>query len=99
VRRFEKPRPIGTRVPSERLSGHVFSLGALAYFLFVGEPPAAGQADQQKLRDGHGLQVSAALDGAPRALQELVQHATAPAVIDRLDSVADVLVYVDDAER
>ena len=78
----------------------VFSLGAVAYFLFVGEPPATGPADlQQKLRDGHGLQISAALDGAPKALQELVQHATAPAVIDRLDSVADFLVYVDDAER
>src|SRR5262249_10263359 len=76
---------------SEHATGEqldVFSLGAIAYFLFTGEPPAAGPTDlQQKLRDGHGLQLSAALDGAPRALQDLVQSATAPTVIDRLDSV------------
>ncbi len=78
----------------------VFSLGALAYFLFTGEPPATGPSDlQQKLRDGHGLQLSAILDGSPRALQDMIQAATAPAVIDRLDSVEDFLVYLADAEK
>jgi len=88
---------------SEHATGEqldVFSLGAIAYFLFTGNPPAAGPAElQQKLRDDHGLQLSAALDGAPPALQDLVQTATAPAVIDRLDSVEDFLVYLADAEK
>lgn len=78
----------------------VFSLGAVAYFLFTGRPPASGAAElQQRLRGERGLQISAAIDGAPRRLQELVQYATAPAVEDRLDSIADFLVLLDDAER
>ena len=78
----------------------VFSLGAVAYFLFTGRPPASGAAElQQTLRAGNGLQISAAIDGAPPGLQELVQYATAPVVEERIESVADFLVYLGDAER
>lgn len=78
----------------------VFSLGAVAYFLFTGRPPASGVAELvQTLRAGNGLQLSAAIDGAPRKLQELVQYATDPVADDRLDSIADFLELQDDAER
>jgi serine/threonine protein kinase len=78
----------------------VFSLGAVAYFLFTGRPPASGAAELlQTLRAGNGLQLSATIDGAPRKLQELVQYATAPVTDDRLESIADFLELQDDAER
>lgn len=78
----------------------VFSVGAVAFFLFTGRPPASGVAELvQTLRAGNGLQLSAAIDGAPRKLQELVQYATAPAVEDRLESIDDFLTLQNDAER
>lgn len=86
------------RATGEQLD--VFSLGAIGYFLFTGEPPATDFADlQQKLRASTGLQVSSVIDGAARAVQELVEAATAKLVDDRLDSVGDFLVYLDEAER
>ena len=43
----------------------VFSLGAIAYHLFSGEPPAANGLElSNKLRETRGLQISAVLNGA-----------------------------------
>jgi serine/threonine protein kinase len=43
----------------------VFSLGAIAYYLFTGQPPAASRLElAERLRAGHGLRISDALDGA-----------------------------------
>jgi serine/threonine protein kinase len=87
----------------ERATGEqldVFSLGAIAYFLFTGEAPASDFADlQHKLQGGPGLQVSAVVDGAARAVQELVESSTAKLVDDRLESVEDFLVYLSRAEE
>lgn len=77
----------------------VFSLGALAYHLFSGQPPAANLAELcEKLREGKGLQISSVLDGAPATLQELIQYATHPEVTSRLDTVAGFLTLLDDFE-
>jgi len=78
----------------------VFSLGALAYHLFSGQPPATNLAElHEKLREGKGLQISAVLDGAGAKLQELIQFATHPEVTNRLDTVADFLTLLDDFEE
>ncbi len=55
----------------------VFSLGALAYHLFSGAPPARTFCDLgEKLREGKGLQISSVLDGAAESLQYLIQFST-----------------------
>jgi len=78
----------------------VFSLGALAFHLFSGQPPAANFYElTEKLREGQGLQISAVMDGVTEALQYLVQFSTFPAVSDRLDSVAEFLEELDKVEE
>ena len=75
----------------------VFSLGALAYHLFVGQPPAASLLEMtDRLRREQGLQLSSVLDGAGEHLQLLVQHATYPEVTARLESARE---FLDELER
>ncbi|MET8142266.1 BREX system serine/threonine kinase PglW [Sphaerisporangium sp. NPDC005288] len=70
----------------------VFGLGALAYLIFTGRPPAdSGEELQQVLAQSGGLDVSAALDGAPQAMVDLVREATAGDTDLRLQSVGDFL--------
>jgi len=77
----------------------VFSLGALAYHLFSGEPPAANGLElSNKLRETKGLQISSVMNGAGESLQDLVKFATHPEVMSRIDSVADLLEYLDAVE-
>jgi serine/threonine protein kinase len=78
----------------------VFSLGAIAYHLFSGVPPAASGVElADKLRQTRGLQISDVLNGANKALQELVQFSTHPDVTSRIDSAADFLGYLDAVEE
>jgi serine/threonine protein kinase len=84
--------------PGEHLD--VFSLGAIAYHLFSGVPPAAGGVElADKLRQTRGLQISDVLNGAGKALQELVQFSTHPDVASRIDTAADFLGYLDAVEE
>ena len=75
----------------------VFSLGAIAYHLFAGRPPASNLFEMtERLRREQGLQLSSVLDGAGEQLQLLVQHATYPEVTARLESVRE---FLDELER
>ena len=88
-------------VDAENTGEHldVFSLGAIAYHLFSGEPPAANGLElSNKLRDTRGLQISAVLNGASENLQFLIQYSTHPDVASRIDSVVDFLSYLDEVE-
>ncbi|ETW94678.1 MAG: hypothetical protein ETSY1_33780, partial [Candidatus Entotheonella factor] len=77
----------------------VFSLGAIAYYLFSGEQPASSHAElNHKLRETQGLRISAVLNGVGENLQELIQYSTHPDVASRIDSVADFLTYLDEFE-
>lgn len=74
----------------------VFSLGAIAWLLFTGQPPADSLlALAERLRQGHGLRISDALDGAAAALQDLVQCSTHPEVRSRVASVEEFLDYLE----
>jgi serine/threonine protein kinase len=74
----------------------VFSLGAIAYHLFTGQPPAASRLElAERLRTGHGLRLSDTLDGAGQALQDLVQLSTQPEVSRRIATVDEFLEYLD----
>lgn len=77
----------------------VFSLGTLAYHLFSGEPPAANGLElSNKIRETKGLQISSVLNGAGEHLQFVVQFATNPEVMNRLDSASDFLQELDQVE-
>jgi serine/threonine protein kinase len=75
----------------------VFSLGAIAYHIFSGQPPATSALElAEKLRVGQGLRLSDVLDGCGTCQQELIQFATNPDVFMRYDSVQG---FLDELER
>lgn len=76
-----------------------FSLGAIAYFIFSGKPPAGSPLELiEKIREGAGLRISAVLDGAGESMQELVQLSTHPDTMLRPDSMDDFLKLLDAVE-
>jgi serine/threonine protein kinase len=77
----------------------VFSLGAVAFHIFSGRPPAASATELNQILTEHkGLSLGAALDGAASGLQNLVREATAPDLLLRTESARDFLDNLDDAE-
>lgn len=77
----------------------VFSLGAIAYHIFSGQPPAANSIElHEKLRAGPGLRISDVMDGAVQNLQDLIQFSTMPDTSARFASVDDFLKALDDVE-
>lgn len=78
----------------------VFSLGAIAYHLFAGQPPARSVVElTEKLRENRGLQLSAVVDGVGVALDELVALSTHPDVSARLATVDDFLAQLELVEE
>ncbi len=78
----------------------VFSLGAIAYYIFSGQPPAPNGLElSNRLRETKGLQISSVLNGAGQEMQFLIQYSTHPEVANRLDAVADFLEYLDRVEE
>ena len=95
---YMAPEAVTERGPAgEQLD--VFSLGAIAYHLFAGQPPASSLFEMtQRLREEQGLRISSVLDGAGERLQLLVQYATHPEVTTRLESVRDFLEELEHLE-
>lgn len=78
----------------------VFSLGAIAYHILTGRAPAANPLDlPTRLREGNGLLLSGAMNGAGRWLEEMVRAATAPIVRDRPRDAREFLDYLAEAEK
>ncbi|HEV2846667.1 MAG TPA: protein kinase, partial [Thermoanaerobaculia bacterium] len=70
----------------------VFSLGAVAFFILSGKPPAPSVLDlHDSLRQGKGLQLPAAVDGADSDVAALIELATDPVVAHRVSSVKEFL--------
>ena len=75
----------------------VFSLGAIAYLLLSGEPPAPDLVERERvLTEHHGLQLSAALDGPPDDLETFVAMATDPVPANR-PTIRELLELLDGA--
>jgi serine/threonine protein kinase len=78
----------------------VFSLGAIAYHILSGRAPATSQLDLPgRLKEGNGLLLSGAMNGAGRWLEELVRVSTAPIVRDRPRDAREFLDYLAEAEK
>lgn len=74
-----------------------FSLGALAFLLLSGKPPAADLAERQAtLQTNGGLALDAAVDGLPEHLGTLVAAATDPVPAER-PPISELLDLLDDA--
>ena len=74
----------------------IFSLGAIAYLLFTGKPPAENDLElQDKLSRGTGLQITDALNGAGSDLQDLIRYATHPDTGSRIATVAEFMEYLN----
>ena len=78
----------------------IFSLGAIAYHIFSGSPPASNGLElSNKLRETKGLQISSVLNGASESLQEMIQWSTLPVVADREGLVSSVDDFLDLLEK
>lgn len=78
----------------------IFSLGAIAYHLFSGQPPAESiYALVDKLTEHNGLSISSVMDGAGEKLQELIQYATHRDSSLRIDSLKDFFDLLDGVEE
>jgi len=88
LRRYQAPEAVGhANVSGSQLD--VFALGTMAYRVFTGEAPAATPEELIAAVRDSGLNLAAAIDGAPEALVELVKRATHGDPTQRLRSVAE----------
>lgn len=79
-------------------SADVFSLGAIAFLIITGRPPAERAEDLLVIvRESGGLDLAAAIDGVGPELRNLVRTATTPVVPDRLPDAEAVLLFLSDA--
>lgn len=97
---FGAPEGAWQASASDRYRLDVFGVGALAFYLLTGAPPAASQAAlRDRLREQGGLDISPELPGASEPLRELVLRATSPAPGDRTPDLAEFLEQLARAER
>ncbi|MEU4270794.1 BREX system serine/threonine kinase PglW [Streptomyces sp. NPDC026092] len=78
----------------------LFGLGAVAYLILTGEPPAPQRSALiERLSAEGGLHPYAVADGLSDSLDALIYRATRAEVVDRLPSADRFLDILDDAEQ
>ncbi|MEV4770560.1 BREX system serine/threonine kinase PglW [Micromonospora humida] len=78
----------------------VFGLGALAYLILTGEPPAAERQELlSRIARDNGLRASAVADGISDFADELIQAATAPVPAQRLTTVSEFIEMLEEVEN
>lgn len=76
----------------------IFGLGATAYLLLTGRPPAAGRSElAERLASEGGLYPSAVAESVPPDVDALIALATAPRVTERIGDVEEFVSILDDA--
>ena len=88
VRRYQAPEA-AHRIDVPGVALDVFSLGAIAYRIFTGSAPAATPEELIAAVSDGGLNLSAAVDGMPQTVADLVYDATFGDPARRLASVAE----------
>lgn len=82
---FTDPDPLGVTLD-------VFSLGAIAFLLCTGLPPAENRAALRQMLDvNRGLSLASALGDVDPFVDDLVRKATNPVVSDRHQSMSELL--------
>jgi serine/threonine protein kinase len=95
---YVAPEAIGNRNLRDEICD-IFSLGALAFHIFSGQPPAPNMRELHEILARHqGLPLPAVLDGASPKLEKLILDATHPDTILRTDSAAAFLLQLDAVE-
>ncbi|QGN48429.1 BREX system serine/threonine kinase PglW [Micromonospora sp. WMMC415] len=78
----------------------VFGLGALAYLILTGQPPAAKRQELlTRIARDNGLRASVVADGVSEFADELIQAASAPIPAQRLTTVADFVEMLEEVEN
>ncbi|MFZ0160309.1 MAG: BREX system serine/threonine kinase PglW [Kineosporiaceae bacterium] len=96
---FQAPEGVWTH-NADRIRLDVFSLGALAYYLFAGRAPASDRTSlRDRLNRTGGLDLAADLPQVPSAVRTLVLASTHPAVGKRLPDVGSFLQRLAIAEQ
>lgn len=83
---------------ADRIRIDVFGLGALAYFILAGKPPAGSMITLgERVRTQNGLDLSIDLPEIPEAIRQAVLKATRPAPGERTASIQGFLQDLDAA--
>ena len=94
VRRYQAPEAaMPGRPPGHQLD--VFSLGAVGYRIFAGQPPAATAEELATAVRDSGANLAGVVDGMPAALVNAVYDATRGDPARRVSSVAAFLVELE----
>ncbi|HEX6498738.1 MAG TPA: BREX system serine/threonine kinase PglW, partial [Micromonosporaceae bacterium] len=99
VRLFQAPEALtNPDAPGQLLD--IFSLGAITYLIFTGQPPAGSpEGLRAAIMQQGGLELSASLDGVPETLRYLVYDATRGDTAKRTASANAFLADLDAVEE
>ena len=76
----------------DALSQDIFSLGALAYYLFTGQAPATSPLEMtQRVTSEGGLDIGSVMDAAGDELRDLIRFSTHPEIPGRYGDVREFL--------
>jgi serine/threonine protein kinase len=80
----------------EPLRADIWSLGAVAFLILSGEPPAKDlDSLHELLREQGHLTLATAMDAPPRELDRIIRHATEAEATSRFVSVDEFLEFLD----
>ncbi|MFJ8967054.1 BREX system serine/threonine kinase PglW [Lentzea sp. NPDC102401] len=92
--------PDFTEEPDGTVAIDVFGVGAIAYLLLTGQPPASTRPELlEQLSKQGGLHPRAVDDGIPDELDTVIALATAPVVGSRFTDVAEFIDELDKAQQ
>ena len=100
LRSYQAPEGAWSAAAADRPGLDQFSLGAIAYYLFTGNPPAASPQELVvRLREQSGLDLGVDIPEIPEPVRLAVRTATSAAPRERHASIRDFLAALDHAEQ